>query len=426
MLKVKLGESVIEVSPGTKVWDVLKDRKAVAAQLNGKPVDLSSEITGDCELVPIYFDSRAGREIFWHSTSHLMAQAVKQLYPAAKLAIGPAIEDGFYYDFDLPQPLTDKDLAGIEAKMKELVKAEVPIERRLVPRPELLTEYEQKGEIYKVELLNDIPDPEISVYRQAEFQDVCRGPHLTNTGQIKAVKLLSVAGAYWRGDEHGKMLQRVYGVAFPSADLLKEHLDRLEEAKKRDHRKLGPALDLFSMHEEAGAGLVFWHPKGATVRRIIERYWIEEHENAGYQLVVTPHIARAGLWHTSGHYDYYRDNMFVLPVENEEYVLKPMNCPGHIMIYRSGVHSYRDLPLRLGEWGTVYRNETVGHAAWPAASSRVHPGRRPHLLHRRADGRRGPWRGAAFAQDSGPVRVQGHCGRVERARPGRQGQVHGR
>jgi threonyl-tRNA synthetase len=360
VLKVNLGGNTSEVSPGTRIYEVLKDNKAIAARMNGRLVDLATEIQADCEISPVYFDSPEGRSIFWHSTSHLMAQAVKQLYPDAKLAIGPAIEDGFYYDFDMAHPLSDVDLAAIEAKMTELVKQEIPIRHKLIPRAELIAEYEREGNNYKLELLNGIPDPEISVYEQAEFRDLCRGPHISNTKLIRAIKLLSVAGAYWRGDEKSKMLQRIYGVSYPSRSLLEEHLARIEEAKKRDHRKLAPALDLFSLHEEAGAGLVFWHPKGATVRRLIEQYWVQEHLAAGYQLVVTPHIARSGLWRTSGHYDFFRDNMFTLPVENEEYVLKPMNCPGHIIIYRSGVRSYRDLPIRYGEWGTVYRNERSG------------------------------------------------------------------
>jgi threonyl-tRNA synthetase len=328
--------------------------------LNGVLVDLDAPIATDCELAPVLADTPAGREVFWHSTSHLMAQAVLRLFPTAKLAIGPAIDDGFYYDFDLPQPLTDKDLAAIEAKMAELVKADIPIKRETISHAELLADYERQGNEYKVELLKEITDEQISVYRQAEFSDMCRGPHLDRTGRILAFKLLSVAGAYWRGDERGKMLQRVYGVSFPTKELLDQHLARIEEARKRDHRKLGPGLDLFSLHEEAGAGLVFWHPKGAVVRRVMEKYWIEEHLAAGYELVVTPHIARSGLWRTSGHYDFFRENMFTLPVENEEYVLKPMNCPGHIIIYRTAVRSYRELPLRYAEWGTVYRNERSG------------------------------------------------------------------
>jgi threonyl-tRNA synthetase len=357
---VRIAGRTVEVAPGTTFGEALHDEQAVAARCNGVARDLTALIESDCELAPLHFDTPEGREVFWHTASHLMAQAVKQLYPEARLAIGPAIDDGFYYDFDLPRPLTDKDLAAIEQKMAELAGQAIPITRQVVARADLIRQYEAQGDAYKVELLNEIPDDQVSVYRQAEFLDLCRGPHLPDTGWIKAVKLLSVAGAYWRGDERGKMLQRIYGVAFPGSEALTAHLNRLEEAKKRDHRKLGPALDLFSLHEDAGAGLVFWHPRGATVRRLIENYWIEEHLAHGYQLVVTPHIARSGLWRTSGHYDFFRENMFTLPVENEEYVLKPMNCPGHIMIYRTAVRSYRDLPLRYAEWGTVYRNERSG------------------------------------------------------------------
>jgi threonyl-tRNA synthetase len=360
VLKVTLGERIVEVEPGTRISEILKDDRAIAAKLDSTLVDLSSAVAADCEVAPVYFESPEGRKVFWHSSSHLMAQAIRRLYPDARLAIGPAIDDGFYYDIEVAKPLTDRDLPALEAAMAELIKQRIDVCHLTVSKQELAAEYEKEGNSYKVELLKDIPDEQVSVYQQAEFKDLCRGPHLPNTGLIGAVKLLSVAGAYWRGDEKGKMLQRIYGVSFPSREMLDAHLARIEEAKKRDHRKLGPALDLFTMHEEAGAGLVFWHPKGATVRRIIEKYWIDEHLAAGYQLVVTPHIARAGLWRTSGHYDFFRENMFCMPVENEEYVLKPMNCPGHIMIYRSGVRSYRDLPLRMGEWGTVYRNERSG------------------------------------------------------------------
>jgi threonyl-tRNA synthetase len=360
VLKVTLAGRVIDVAPGTRIAEILKDDRAIAAKLNGTLVDLSAEVSADCEVAPVYFESPEGRKLFWHSSSHLMAQAIRRLYPDAKLAIGPAIDEGFYYDIEVAKPLTDKDLPALEAAMAELIKQRIDVCRLSVSRRELIAEYEQEGNTYKVELLKEIPDDQVTVYQQAEFKDLCRGPHLPDTGRVGAVKLLSVAGAYWRGDEKGRMLQRIYGVAFPTQEQLDAHLARIEEAKKRDHRKLGPALDLFSMHEEAGAGLVFWHPKGATIRRLIEQYWIDEHIAAGYQLVVTPHIARAGLWRTSGHYEFFRENMFCMPVENEEYVLKPMNCPGHIMIYRSALRSYRDLPLRMGEWGTVYRNERTG------------------------------------------------------------------
>lgn len=360
VIKITVNGKVQEFQPNVTVGEVLQDPDALAGMVNGKPVDLSFVLKADAEVAPIYFDSKEGREIFWHSASHLMAQAVKQLYPEAKVTIGPAIPDGFYYDFDVPSPFTEGDLANIEVRMRELARKEIPIVHKFVPRDEAIELFRQRGEDYKLEIIKEIPDEKISIYEQGDFVDLCRGPHLPDTGRIKAIKLLSVAGAYWRGDEKNRMLSRIYGVAFPNEDLLKAWLERLEEAKRRDHRKLGPALDLYSFHDEAGAGLVFWHPRGATVRRLIQDYWENEHLRAGYQLVVTPHIARAQLWRQSGHFDYYRENMYVLPVDREEYVLKPMNCPGHILIYRTRVHSYRDLPLRLAEWGTVYRYERSG------------------------------------------------------------------
>ncbi len=360
MIKVTVNGNVHEAEAGISAGEVLRDLQALAARVNGRLVDLSFKITEDAIVEPVYFDSKEGREIFWHSAAHLMAQAVKQLYPDAKVTIGPAVPEGFYYDFDVPTPFTEGDLAKIEDRMRELAKREIPIIHRLLPREEAIELFRQRGENYKLEIIAEIPDEIISVYQQDDFIDLCRGPHIPDTGRIKAIKLLSVAGAYWRGDEKNRMLSRIYGVAFPNEEQLKDWLDRLEEAKRRDHRKLGPALDLFSFHEEAGAGLVFWHPKGTTIRSIIQEYWNKEHHAAGYQLVSTPHIARAELWHRSGHFDYYRENMYVLPVDKEEYVLKPMNCPGHILIYRTKVRSYRDLPLRFAEWGTVYRYERSG------------------------------------------------------------------
>ncbi len=348
------------VEPGATAGELLEDPTAIAARLDGRLIDLSTRVEKDAELESVRFDSEAGREIYWHSASHLMAQAVKQLHPDAKITIGPAVAEGFYYDFDIDPPLTEEDLPGIENKMRELSSRKIPIVHKWLSREEAVRMFTERKEHYKLEIIADLPDENISVYEQGDFVDLCRGPHVPDTGYIKAIKLLSVAGAYWRGDEKNRMLSRVYGIAFPSEELLNAHLAMLEEAKARDHRKLGPALDLFSFHEEAGPGLVFWHPKGATVRRIIQEYWEKEHLAAGYQLVVTPHIARGQLWHQSGHFDYYRENMYVIPTETEEYVLKPMNCPGHMLIYRTKIHSYRDLPLRMGEWGTVYRLERSG------------------------------------------------------------------
>lgn len=360
MIKVSVGGQIRQFEPGVRVAEVLADTGAFAARVDGRLVDLSGTLDHDAVVEPVTFDSEEGRDVFQHSGSHLMAQAVKQLFPKAKVTIGPAVAEGFYYDFDVERPFTDGDLVRIEARMTELAGQRLPIVHKWLPRDEAIGLFRQRDEPYKVEIIEGLPDAEISVYEQGDFVDVCRGPHVPHTGRIKAVKLLSVAGAYWHGDEHNRMLSRVYGVAYPTRDQLKAHLEKLEEAKRRDHRKLGPALDLFSFHEEAGAGLAFWHPKGATVRRVIQQYWEREHLAAGYQLVLTPHIARAGLWQTSGHLDYYAENMYLLDVENEQYVLKPMNCPGHMLIYRTKVHSYRDLPLRMGEWGTVYRRERSG------------------------------------------------------------------
>lgn len=300
-------------------------------------------------------------EILRHSSAHILAQAVKELYPNAKLAIGPAIEEGFYYDFDYDRPFTPEDLEAIQKRMAEIVKRNLPIVRKELSRNDAIRLFRERGEDYKLELIADFPDETFSVYEQGDFVDLCRGPHVRYTGKAKAYKLLSIAGAYWRGDEKNKMLQRIYGTAFPTKDELKAHLDKLEEAKKRDHRKLGKELDLFSIQDEAGGGLVLWHPKGARVRKAMEDFWRDEHYKAGYELVFTPHIARLDIWKQSGHWDFYRENMYSpMDVEGIEYELKPMNCPFHIMIYNSSLKSYRDLPVRLAELGTVYRFERSG------------------------------------------------------------------
>jgi threonyl-tRNA synthetase len=297
-----------------------------------------------------------------HSTSHVMAEAVLHLFPGAKFAIGPSIEDGFYYDFDLPRPLTPEDLETIEARMREIVKAGYPFERREISRQEAEKVFADQP--YKLELIADMPEGEVlSTYTQGEFTDLCRGPHVENTKQInpKAFKLLKVAGAYWRGDENRPMLQRIYGTAWPSPAKLKAYLDKLEELEKRDHRRLGRELDLYSIHEEAGAGLVHWHPKGGLIRTVIEDFWRQEHYKAGYDVVYTPHIGRAQLWEVSGHLDHYRELMYPpIDIEGQEYYIKPMNCPFHIMMYKSSLRSYRELPLRWAELGTVYRFERSG------------------------------------------------------------------
>ena len=301
-------------------------------------------------------------EVLRHSCSHIMAYAVQELWPGTKLGIGPAIEDGFYYDFDRKEPFVEEDLARIEEKMREIISRDEPFIAVKMNKDEARRLFSGLREDYKLELLKEIPGDEVTVYRTGEkFVDLCRGPHVPSSGSIKAFKLVSLAGAYWHGIETNPMLQRIYGVCFEQESRLQEHLRNIEEAKKRDHRKLGPQLGLFDIyHEEAGAGLVFYHPKGAVLRSIIEDYEKKEHLRRGYQMVITPHIMQAGLWKTSGHYDYYKENMYSFPIEGKEYVLKPMNCPGHILIYKSRIRSYRELPLRLFELGTVYRHEKAG------------------------------------------------------------------
>lgn len=309
----------------------------------------------------IDLNTEEGLEIYRHSASHIMAMAVKQLFPNTKLAIGPAISDGFYYDFDMLTPLTPADLRKIEEKMREIIKQDIPFIREEVSKEKALQIFTDLGETYKIELINELPNEPITVYRNDNFTDLCRGPHTPSTGFIKAFKLLDIAGAYWRGDEHNKMLQRIYGTAFPDEKKLEQYLKNLEEAEKRDHRKLGKELDLFSIHEEAGPGLIYWHPKGACIRNTIETFWKEQHLKRNYDLVYIPHIAKINLWKTSGHWESYRENMYApIEIDTDQYILKPMNCPGHILIYKTDTRSYRDLPLRWAELGTVYRYERSG------------------------------------------------------------------
>lgn len=334
----------------------------LAAKVNGQMRDLSSILTEDAEVVPLLFDSAEGREVYRHSSTHIMAQAVKEVFPAAKLTIGPAIEDGFFYDFDYERPFTPEDLEKIEARAKDIIKRALPVKRAELSKQAAVKFFQERGEAYKVELIQGLADGQtITVYAQGEFTDLCRGPHLPTTGHVGAFKLLNTAGAYWRGDERNPMLQRIYGTSFPTQAELDAHLARLEEIKRRDHRKVGKELDLISISDDIGPGLVLWHPKGATIRLLIENFWRDQHIQNGYELVYSPHVAKLDLWKTSGHVDYYRDNMFApMKVENSEYQLKPMNCPFHIMIYKSHLRSYRDLPIRYGELGTVYRYERTG------------------------------------------------------------------
>lgn len=299
-------------------------------------------------------------EALRHSTSHIMAQAVKRLYPNIKLGIGPSIEEGFYYDFDSPQPFTEEDLPKIEAEMSKIIKENYKFEKSVLKKDEALKLFKKMGEPYKVELIEEIPDEEVSIYKDGDFTDLCKGPHIDSTGKVKAFKLLSIAGAYWRGDEKNKMLQRIYGTAYETEGELKDHIKRLEEAKKRDHRKLGKELELFTIEEKVGAGLVIYYPKGALLRTIIEDWERKEHLKRGYEIVMGPHILKSDIWIQSGHYDYYKENMYIFQVEGQEYAIKPMNCPAHMLIYKSKTRSYRDLPIRYFELGSVYRNEKSG------------------------------------------------------------------
>jgi len=352
---------------GIIVSEVLQDIGAyvpgltVAAKMGNTLVDLSAKIEQDAALRPVPFDSDDGKEVLRHSASHVLASAVKELRPDAKLAIGPAIEDGFYYDFDVEAPFTRADLEQFEKKMAEIVSADMPFEREELSTGQARRVFQDAGEKYKVELLNDIPGTTVTIYRHDDFVDLCRGPHVPSTGMIKAFKLLSVAGAYWRGDERNRMLQRIYGTAFPTQEALQEHLVRLELAEKRDHRRLGKELELYSFDQEIGAGLVLWHPKGARIRQTIERFWIDEHYKRGYELVYSPHIASERVYERSGHLENYAENMYApLEIEGQRYRLKPMNCPAHIKIYQIKKRSYRELPYRLCELGTVYRYERGG------------------------------------------------------------------
>jgi threonyl-tRNA synthetase len=357
-----------EVSAGQTVGQALSlagvtlGPDVVAAKLNGAVVDLSREFTEDATVEPLRFDSSDGREVYRHTSTHILAQAVKELFPTAQLTIGPALEDSFYYDFAYERPFTPEDLANIETRANEIIKRNLLVKRSEFSKQQAIEFFKARGEAYKVELIEGFPDNEpISAYSQGAFVDLCRGPHLPATGHVGAFKLLNTAGAYWRGDERNPMLQRIYGTSFPTQAELDAHLAKLEEIKRRDHRKVGKELDLITIQDEIGPGLVLWHPKGALVRLLIENFWREQHLQNGYDLVYSPHVARLDLWKTSGHVDYYRDNMFTpMKVEASEYQLKPMNCPFHIMIYKSHLRSYRDLPIRYAELGTVYRYERTG------------------------------------------------------------------
>jgi threonyl-tRNA synthetase len=350
---VSLGE--IAASIGERLG-----REALAARLNGELVDMNTPVEGDAEIRFITFKDPEGEDIFRHSASHVMAQAVKRIFPDTKLAIGPSIEDGFYYDFDTSEVLTEDNLARIEEEMARIVSEHIPYVREELSKDDAIALFRERGEDDKVEMIEAIDEYTVSLYRQDDFIDMCRGPHVPDTGYVKSHKLLSLAGAYWKGDEHNKMLQRIYGTAFPEKKALKTYLMRLEEAKKRDHRRLGRELDLFSIVDEAGAGFVIYHPKGALIRTILEDFEKKEHLKRGYQIVIGPQLLKVDLWKKSGHFDNYRENMYFTDVEGIQYGIKPMNCLAHMLIYKSQMRSYRDLPVRYFELGTVYRHEKSG------------------------------------------------------------------
>ncbi|MFR5950726.1 MAG: threonine--tRNA ligase [Clostridia bacterium] len=371
MIKLKLKDgSIMEVEKGSSILDVAKKiseglaRIATCGEINGKVEDLRYEINEDCELVIHTFqdDDLEGKKAYWHTTSHIMAQAIKRLYGDVKLTIGPAIENGFYYDFDTEKHFSEEDFEKIEEEMKKIIKEDLPIERYSLPREEAIKFMKENDEPYKVELIEELPEgEEISFYKQGEFVDLCAGPHLMSTGKVKVVKLLSASGAYWRGNENNKMLQRVYGISFPKKAQLEDYLNLLQEAKERDHRKIGKELDLFMTHELVGSGLPMYLPDGATIRRILERYIQDKEIELGYKHVYTPSLANVELYKTSGHWDHYKEDMFpVMKMDNEEMVLRPMNCPHHMLIYKNKLHSYRDLPIRIGELAHDFRYEASG------------------------------------------------------------------
>lgn len=357
-----------EYPKGVRPRDIIEEinnqslkEKAVVAQVDSRFIDLNRPINEDTNLRIVTFDEPEGLSTYWHSTSHIMAHAVKELYPEAQFGVGPAIENGFYYDIDVDSRITQDDLVRIEQKMQEIIDADRPFERGELSKNAAIDFFEKVGDRYKLELLKDIADDHPSIYREGEFVDLCRGPHIPSTGKIRSFKLLSIAGAYWRGDEKNKMLQRIYGISFPKKKQLDEYLHNLEEAKRRDHKKLGKELELFLLTPKVGGGLPLWLPKGTIVRETLETFLRDEQRKRGYLPVVTPHIGSIELYKTSGHYPYYKESQFSpVKVEEQEYLLKPMNCPHHFQIYAAKPHSYRDLPVRLAEFGTVYRYEQSG------------------------------------------------------------------
>jgi threonyl-tRNA synthetase len=364
-IKIKVEDSVFSAEKGTPLVKALSGRtpgrKPMLAKFGGRLLDLSFPVEADMEVSLVYPDSPEALDVLRHSASHLLAHAVLDLYPETKTGIGPAVENGYYYDFLRETPFTPEDLEAIEKRMKEIASENIPLRRHVLDREDAVRLFREKGQDLKVELIREKGDSRVTVYEQGSFADFCLGPHVPFTGFLKHVKLLSVSGAYWKGDEKGRQLQRIYGAVFATKKELDDHLAFLEEAKKRDHRRLGIELDLYSTSEELGGGLILWHPKGARVRAVIEKYWHERHWEGGYDVLYTPHIGREVLWQTSGHLGFYKDSMYSpMDIDGQNYYLKPMNCPFHIQIYKSRLRSYRDLPLRWAELGTVYRYERSG------------------------------------------------------------------
>ncbi len=357
--------SPLEVEKGATALDAAEQigprlaKAAVAAGLDGEVVDLTTPVEEDADFEVFTFDSEEGKHVYWHSAAHIMADAVMQLFPEAKPTIGPAIEDGFYYDFAVPEPFTEDDLRAIEEKMQEIIDADQDFSCIAIPKQDAEEFFEERQNRYKLELIEEIPDDPVTLYEHGDFTDLCRGPHVPSTGRIKHIKLLSVAGAYWRGSESNVMLSRIYGTAYPKKEQLDEHIELIEEAERRDHRRLGRELDLFSFHEQAGAGLVYYHPKGAMLRHLITEFATNEHIRRGYEIVRTPHLVKSDMWETSGHAQQAYP-MYYTEIEGQSYGIKPMNCPGHILVYNQHTRSYRDLPMRYFELGTVYRHEKSG------------------------------------------------------------------
>ena len=368
MVQVELKDgSKIEVKEGSSILEIAKQiseglaRNCLAGKVNGEVKDLRTEITENCKLEILTFDNEDGKKAFWHTTSHIMAQAVKRIYgDSVKLTIGASIDNGFYYDFDAEKPFTEDDLRKIEEEMKKIVKEDLKLTRYTLSRQDAIKLMKDRKEPYKVELIEELPaDEEISFYDQGEFKELCAGPHILSTGLVKAFKLLHSSASYWRGDETKQTLQRIYGIAFPKASMLEEYLNMLEEAKKRDHKKLGKELDLFMIAPE-GPGFPFFLPKGMALRNVLEDFWRKKHVLNGYQEIKTPVILNEDLWHRSGHWDHYKDNMYTTKIDEQDYALKPMNCPGGMLVYKSKMHSYREFPIRLGELGLVHRHEKSG------------------------------------------------------------------